>query len=155
MTYRGFSKKRNIFIPLLVCIGYFLIFSPFNADASDTGEKEIRLTLSQVVEFALATDSQILDAQDNVKVAQSNRRIAQKEKGFNPTVQVTGDIALSLIHISEPTRLLSISYAVFCLKKKIQNPTKQNEPQTTLDTNACTNLKTIFCPAIAVCKINT
>ena len=27
-------------------------------------------------------------------------------------------IALSLIHISEPTRLLSISYAVFCLKKK-------------------------------------
>src|SRR5678815_2830113 len=26
--------------------------------------------------------------------------------------------SLSLIHISEPTRLLSISYAVFCLKKK-------------------------------------
>ena len=28
------------------------------------------------------------------------------------------EYALSLIHISEPTRLLSISYAVFCLKKK-------------------------------------
>ena len=28
------------------------------------------------------------------------------------------DLDLSLIHISEPTRLLSISYAVFCLKKK-------------------------------------
>ena len=27
-------------------------------------------------------------------------------------------MALSLIHISEPTRLLSISSAVFCLKKK-------------------------------------
>src|SRR5450756_2509464 len=27
------------------------------------------------------------------------------------------DIALSLIHISEPTRLGMISYAVFCLKK--------------------------------------
>ena len=26
---------------------------------------------------------------------------------------------LSLIHISEPTSLLSTSYAVFCLKKKI------------------------------------
>src|SRR5678816_4755794 len=26
-------------------------------------------------------------------------------------------LKLSLIHISEPTRLLSISYAVFCLKK--------------------------------------
>ena len=27
-------------------------------------------------------------------------------------------LVLSLIHISEPTRLLSTSYAVFCLKKK-------------------------------------
>src|SRR5678815_2884745 len=27
-------------------------------------------------------------------------------------------VNISLIHISEPTRLLSISYAVFCLKKK-------------------------------------
>src|SRR5678815_2307487 len=31
---------------------------------------------------------------------------------------LVGIQALSLIHISEPTRLLSISYAVFCLKKK-------------------------------------
>ena len=31
------------------------------------------------------------------------------------------DLELSLIHISEPTRLLSISYAVFCLKKKLKN----------------------------------
>src|SRR5678815_3966836 len=30
-------------------------------------------------------------------------------------------VYLSLIHISEPTRLLSISYAVFCLKKKKKN----------------------------------
>ena len=28
-------------------------------------------------------------------------------------------LSLSLIHISEPTRPLYISYAVFCLKKKI------------------------------------
>ena len=28
---------------------------------------------------------------------------------------------LSLIHISEPTRRRGISYAVFCLKKKITN----------------------------------
>ena len=27
-------------------------------------------------------------------------------------------LALSLIHISEPTRQAEISYAVFCLKKK-------------------------------------
>src|SRR5450756_1281340 len=34
-----------------------------------------------------------------------------------PMVDVTG-VILSLIHISEPTRLGMISYAVFCLKKK-------------------------------------
>eukprot|EP00658_Telonema_sp_P-2_P004799 TRINITY_DN11791_c0_g1_i3.p1 TRINITY_DN11791_c0_g1~~TRINITY_DN11791_c0_g1_i3.p1 ORF type:complete len:101 (-),score=21.06 TRINITY_DN11791_c0_g1_i3:37-339(-) len=34
------------------------------------------------------------------------------------------DHKLSLIHISEPTRLLSISYAVFCLKKKKNHKTK-------------------------------
>ncbi len=35
-------------------------------------------------------------------------------------------VRLPLIHISEPTRLLSISYAVFCLKKKkITNSTIQ------------------------------
>ena len=36
-------------------------------------------------------------------------------------------IGLSLIHISEPTRLLSISYAVFCLKKKKKNKQVKTE----------------------------
>eukprot|EP00658_Telonema_sp_P-2_P082922 TRINITY_DN8854_c0_g1_i1.p1 TRINITY_DN8854_c0_g1~~TRINITY_DN8854_c0_g1_i1.p1 ORF type:complete len:123 (+),score=30.16 TRINITY_DN8854_c0_g1_i1:753-1121(+) len=40
-------------------------------------------------------------------------------------------VHLSLIHISEPTRLLSISYAVFCLKKKKKN-TLTNTFDTTL-----------------------
>ena len=34
---------------------------------------------------------------------------------------------LSLIHISEPTRPLYISYAVFCLKKKKQMPSHRNK----------------------------
>src|SRR5678815_3629632 len=40
--------------------------------------------------------------------------------GFTPLLYAAreGCVELSLIHISEPTRLLSISYAVFCLKKK-------------------------------------
>src|SRR5674536_289101 len=39
-----------------------------------------------------------------------------------------GSLDLSLIHISEPTRLLSTSYAVFCLKKKkINKKTKQTK----------------------------
>ena len=37
----------------------------------------------------------------------------------------TMGFCLSLIHISEPTRLLSISYAVFCLKKKQNYTTKK------------------------------
>eukprot|EP00658_Telonema_sp_P-2_P018065 TRINITY_DN17072_c0_g1_i3.p2 TRINITY_DN17072_c0_g1~~TRINITY_DN17072_c0_g1_i3.p2 ORF type:complete len:131 (+),score=20.20 TRINITY_DN17072_c0_g1_i3:238-630(+) len=54
---------------------------------------------------------------------------------FNPLHSVKDRLALgiiedaeqslSLIHISEPTRLLSISYAVFCLKKK-----KKHQPHT-------------------------
>ena len=45
---------------------------------------------------------------------------------YNTSMSFSSDGAfegkyLSLIHISEPTRLLSISYAVFCLKKKIHN----------------------------------
>eukprot|EP00658_Telonema_sp_P-2_P018914 TRINITY_DN17404_c0_g1_i2.p1 TRINITY_DN17404_c0_g1~~TRINITY_DN17404_c0_g1_i2.p1 ORF type:complete len:210 (+),score=80.25 TRINITY_DN17404_c0_g1_i2:193-822(+) len=43
----------------------------------------------------------------------------------------THPLELSLIHISEPTRLLSISYAVFCLKKKKKN-TKVHKYQVTL-----------------------
>eukprot|EP00826_Nyctotherus_ovalis_P066877 TRINITY_DN9938_c0_g1_i15.p2 TRINITY_DN9938_c0_g1~~TRINITY_DN9938_c0_g1_i15.p2 ORF type:complete len:134 (+),score=26.08 TRINITY_DN9938_c0_g1_i15:27-404(+) len=37
------------------------------------------------------------------------------------------DVNLSLIHISEPTRLLSISYAVFCLKKKKKKKKKKKQ----------------------------
>ena len=42
-------------------------------------------------------------------------------------------LQLSLIHISEPTRLLSISYAVFCLKKKKKKQkTKSNNIKKTM-----------------------
>ena len=52
--------------------------------------------------------------------------IAVNIPGFIDAIQVIfsghtasgGDMNLSLIHISEPTRLGMISYAVFCLKKK-------------------------------------
>ena len=37
------------------------------------------------------------------------------------------NLALSLIHISEPTRLGMISYAVFCLKKKKNNREKKKK----------------------------
>src|SRR5678815_803351 len=41
-----------------------------------------------------------------------------KKNGNDKESKTGTGLHLSLIHISEPTRLLSISYAVFCLKKK-------------------------------------
>eukprot|EP00658_Telonema_sp_P-2_P012234 TRINITY_DN14662_c0_g1_i5.p1 TRINITY_DN14662_c0_g1~~TRINITY_DN14662_c0_g1_i5.p1 ORF type:complete len:162 (+),score=11.18 TRINITY_DN14662_c0_g1_i5:286-771(+) len=42
----------------------------------------------------------------------------QQQVLFALSTREKPSVPLSLIHISEPTRLLSISYAVFCLKKK-------------------------------------
>src|SRR5450756_168947 len=44
-------------------------------------------------------------------------RVSKKTYAI-PTEGMASGLALSLIHISEPTRLGMISYAVFCLKKK-------------------------------------
>ena len=41
------------------------------------------------------------------------------------------DHKLSLIHISEPTRLRRISYAVFCLKKKKKKKIKKKKKKNT------------------------
>src|SRR5678815_5846749 len=46
------------------------------------------------------------------------RNIGRHPGHRGPHCRVAVSYHLSLIHISEPTRLLSISYAVFCLKKK-------------------------------------
>ena len=39
--------------------------------------------------------------------------------GYRFAIFIADVLPLSLIHISEPTRLLRLSYAVFCLQKKI------------------------------------
>ena len=49
------------------------------------------------------------------------RQYAEISGDFNP-VHLDEEYALSLIHISEPTRQAEISYAVFCLKKKKTEP---------------------------------
>src|SRR5674536_398734 len=48
----------------------------------------------------------------------SNAVLTELDKGYDIFINTAAISDLSLIHISEPTRLLSISYAVFCLKKK-------------------------------------
>src|SRR5674536_209126 len=65
--------------------------------------------------FSLAT------AGCTVSLNPSNVQVnpSQSPLGINSTGTSNGTAhMLSLIHISEPTRLLSNSYAVFCLKKK-------------------------------------
>src|SRR5450756_2847889 len=44
---------------------------------------------------------------------------------LNRVMEVAHFVYLSLIHISEPTRLGMISYAVFCLKKKKKKKMKK------------------------------
>src|SRR5660398_220602 len=50
----------------------------------------------------------------------SEKRLRQIRKAnrTNQAMLILKVVVLSLIHISEPTRLRRISYAVFCLKKK-------------------------------------
>src|SRR5665648_829849 len=51
----------------------------------------------------------------DAKVEEIANGLGLAEVGLDKDVE---DLSLSLIHISEPTRLGMISYAVFCLKKK-------------------------------------
>ena len=55
------------------------------------------------------------------------RRIANSGRDYEEQ-----DLKLSLIHISEPTRRVVISYAVFCLKKIFFNDTATTEIYTRL-----------------------
>src|SRR5678815_5830807 len=65
-----------------------------------------------VLEFYNERRSNAVASQPNA----GHRAIADLERRFQVVVITQNVDDLSLIHISEPTRLLSISYAVFCLK---------------------------------------
>src|SRR5450759_5420810 len=56
---------------------------------------------------------------------QAVEEVAAKLARLKPTRRLSFVHVLSLIHISEPTRLGMISYAVFCLKKKKKKKNKQ------------------------------
>ena len=54
----------------------------------------------------------------------SDMDTAEEAIALTPQNYVLIILALSLIHISEPTRQAEISYAVFCLKKKTSSMTR-------------------------------
>eukprot|EP00658_Telonema_sp_P-2_P046962 TRINITY_DN35387_c0_g1_i1.p1 TRINITY_DN35387_c0_g1~~TRINITY_DN35387_c0_g1_i1.p1 ORF type:complete len:171 (-),score=32.23 TRINITY_DN35387_c0_g1_i1:35-547(-) len=60
----------------------------------------------------------ILPLQDRLEEAGACKANLSLVWDLNDPMHPKYILELSLIHISEPTRLLSISYAVFCLKKK-------------------------------------
>ena len=55
--------------------------------------------------------------QKKMAKVQNHRKSDTSKAELPPSIAMT--VSLSLIHISEPTRQEAISYAVFCLKKKI------------------------------------
>src|SRR5665648_131740 len=75
-------------------------------------DKEVATFLDQLDQFAFYDDIKELAAKENKSIedipVQKLLEWVLLEQGLN----------LSLIHISEPTRLGMISYAVFCLKQK-------------------------------------
>src|SRR5678816_3968203 len=83
-----------------------------------------RFLLRGAPDYSADTESEFLaEAHEQLRVKDLPRVPTRRlEVDSNP--QPSGckapniPLHLSLIHISEPTRLLSISYAVFCLKKK-------------------------------------
>ena len=50
-----------------------------------------------------------------------------KRGGYGGMGMMPGNMNLSLIHISEPTRRTPISYAVFCLKKKKNKTSRRHK----------------------------
>src|SRR5678815_1658986 len=80
--------------------------------------REVRLALLEAdVNFKVARDFI-----DRVKTKSIGEEVVQSIQPGQQIIKIIHDelvdLLLSLIHISAPTRLLSISYAVFCLKKK-------------------------------------
>ena len=80
-------------------------------------DKEFRFNIVPLDSKAVDTLNAAQEARISSMATLMSLAIPSKAAALGP-----GDVLnLSLIHISEPTRLLSISYAVFCLKKKKQS----------------------------------
>ena len=92
-------------------------------ESAKTGKDTLTMTHDQIAKYtgsAREVVSRMLKYFENEGMVELGRgRVRLKDK------------KLSLIHISEPTRLGMISYAVFCLKKKKQN--KKYQKKTTVD----------------------
>eukprot|EP00658_Telonema_sp_P-2_P057732 TRINITY_DN46148_c0_g1_i1.p1 TRINITY_DN46148_c0_g1~~TRINITY_DN46148_c0_g1_i1.p1 ORF type:complete len:250 (-),score=56.26 TRINITY_DN46148_c0_g1_i1:25-774(-) len=85
-------------------------------------------------QFGIVTpDGEAMLLSEKEMLCHLHNMLSSMDRKLNPPASPEAPVKLSLIHISEPTRLLSISYAVFCLKKKktLHQP-RSNHHQRTL-----------------------
>src|SRR5678816_4692225 len=82
---------------------------------------EIEVAFAEALRAAVPSMEMVRAVSSGTEATMSALRLARGFTGRAKIVKADGGYHghadLSLIHISEPTRLLSISYAVFCLKK--------------------------------------
>eukprot|EP00658_Telonema_sp_P-2_P082439 TRINITY_DN8716_c0_g1_i3.p1 TRINITY_DN8716_c0_g1~~TRINITY_DN8716_c0_g1_i3.p1 ORF type:complete len:312 (-),score=88.40 TRINITY_DN8716_c0_g1_i3:44-979(-) len=80
----------------------------------------IKGELEGAADARLKAEAECIDLRDQLtQLAEATQSDAAQAASESESLRAEiRALKLSLIHISEPTRLLSISYAVFCLKKK-------------------------------------
>eukprot|EP00658_Telonema_sp_P-2_P077964 TRINITY_DN7191_c0_g2_i2.p1 TRINITY_DN7191_c0_g2~~TRINITY_DN7191_c0_g2_i2.p1 ORF type:complete len:195 (-),score=53.85 TRINITY_DN7191_c0_g2_i2:48-632(-) len=109
-------------VSLMVQATSNILFAPPESPPLTTSTTHKETEPAQVSQPVLVTSA---DPQPPLPIADETTEEAKPDIAVDAnTITAVDDeeddtvIVLSLIHISEPTRLLSISYAVFCLKKK-------------------------------------
>ena len=104
---------QNLMVALTILSSMAIISQTEVEDSTLQELEEVVLMGSGVID--LAADRVTPVAASTIKGSEIQKKIGTQD--ITMTLVNTPSV-LSLIHISEPTRLLSISYAVFCLKKK-------------------------------------
>ena len=91
-----------------------------NVQATINGSNEHKLKITSPGKGGYGIESITINNTTYGYTAIKNQYLTGTSSGDldNMLMNIDGSIILSLIHISEPTRLGMISYAVFCLKKK-------------------------------------
>eukprot|EP00831_Metopus_contortus_P020565 TRINITY_DN19067_c0_g2_i1.p1 TRINITY_DN19067_c0_g2~~TRINITY_DN19067_c0_g2_i1.p1 ORF type:complete len:208 (-),score=44.66 TRINITY_DN19067_c0_g2_i1:57-680(-) len=103
-----------------------LVCAPSNIAVDQLTEK-IHATGLKVLRLCAKSRESISSSVENLTLHKQVRELKGKKFDLLQKLFKLKEKTLSLIHISEPTRPLYISYAVFCLKKKKKNTNTTNK----------------------------
>src|SRR5450756_1582241 len=107
--------KKVLLAVLLPLFVFFLLSSPSIAQHGNmAAEKQpvMKMASTDVVADGLVVTFMVMPNSNHKNMLKNMKMADDIEPGSTHNIMV-----LSLIHISEPTRLGMISYALFCLKK--------------------------------------